>query len=202
MKKRTIVIIICIAIIACLGIIGTILLNKPKKEEKVNETESTKENPKTLVVYYSAQSHTEEVAKKIAKNLGADIFEIEPAEVYTDDDLDWTNENSRVNKEHNDESLRNIALKTTEVPNWDSYERVLIGYPIWWGIAAWPTDSFVKAVDFGNKTVYPFCTSMSSSLGESDDLLKAEAKGGDWKEGKRFSSNAGDDEIKEWTDSL
>lgn len=89
-----------------------------------------------LVDYYSAQSHTEVVAKKIAANLNADMFEIVPKEVYTSEDLNWSNEKSRVSREHDDESLRNVELKNTKVDNWDSYDTILIGYPIWWGVAA------------------------------------------------------------------
>ena len=72
-----------------------------------------------------------------------------------DDDLNWTDENSRVSREHADESLRDVELTTTEVENWDSYDTVFIGYPIWWGIAAWPVDGFVEANDFTGKDGHP-----------------------------------------------
>ena len=166
--------------------------------EENTETEAGK----TLVVYFSAQGHTEEVAHKIANNLNADIFEIEPVDEYSSDDLDWTDDNSRVTKEHEDESLRNIELVSTSVDNWDSYDTVLIGYPIWWGIAAWPVDTFVKANDFTGKTVIPFCTSSSSGLGDSGDLLAEEANSGNWLDGHRFRSNPSDSDINNWTDSL
>lgn len=91
---------------------------------------------KVLVVYYSASGNTARVAKDIADAANADVFEITPTEPYTSDDLDWTNEDSRVSKEHDDESLRDVPLTTTEVENWDQYDTVFIGYPIWWGIAA------------------------------------------------------------------
>ena len=165
-----------------------------------NNTET--EGGKTLVVYYSAQGHTEEVSKKIANNLGGDIFEIVPVNEYTSDDLNWTDENSRVSREHDDESLRNVELISTTVNNWDEYDTVLIGYPIWWGIAAWPVDTFVTANDFTGKTVIPFCTSASSGLGQSGDLLAEEAGTGNWLEGHRFSSNPSDSDINAWTDSL
>ena len=168
-----------------------------------NNTENTEtEGGKTLVVYYSAQGHTEEVAQKIANNLGADIFEIVPTDEYSSDDLDWTDSNSRVSREYEDESLRNIELVSTSVDNWDSYDTVLIGYPIWWGIAAWPVDTFVKVNDFTGKTVIPFCTSSSSGLGQSGDLLEEEANSGNWLEGHRFRSNPSDSDINEWTDSI
>ncbi len=167
-----------------------------------NEDNTTEGTGKTLVVYFSAQGHTEEVAQKIANNLGADIFELEPVDAYSSDDLDWTDSNSRVSQEHEDESLRNIELVSTSVENWDSYDTVLIGYPIWWGIAAWPVDTFVKSNDFTGKTVIPFCTSSSSGLGNSGDLLAEEANSGNWLDGQRFRSNPSDSDIKNWTDSL
>lgn len=157
---------------------------------------------KAIVVYFSAQNHTKNVANKIAANVGADIFEIEPVQAYTEDDLSWTNSESRVSREHNDEYLQTIELKSTTVPNWDEYKTVYIGYPIWWGGSAWPVDSFVKKVDFGDKTVIPFCTSHSSGLGTSDTDLKAKATGGNWQPGHRFSQDATGAEIKTWTDSL
>lgn len=151
----------------------------------------------------TAQSYfNEAVAKKIANNLDADIFEIVPKDVYTSDDLNWSNDKSRVSREHNDESLRNVELETTTVDNWDNYDTILIGYPIWWGIAAWPVNTFVKANDFTNKTVIPFCTSASSDIGNSGKLLENDAKGGKWLTGQRFSSSPSDNDIKEFTDSI
>lgn len=167
-----------------------------------NEDNTTAGTGKTLVVYFSAQGHTEEVANKIANNLGADIFELEPVDTYSSDDLDWTDSNSRVSQEHEDESLRNIELVSTSVENWEDYDTVLIGYPIWWGIAAWPVDTFVKSNDFTGKKVIPFCTSSSSGLGDSGDLLAEEANSGDWQDGHRFRSNPSDSDINNWTNSL
>ncbi len=146
------------------------------------------ESGKTLVVYYSATGSTRKVAEEIASELGADTFEITPVQTYTSDDLNWNNNNSRVSKEHNDESLRDVELTKVTPDNWESYDTVLIGYPIWWYIAAWPVNNFVKGNDFTGKTVIPFCTSASSGLGESGSLLQKMAGTGNWKEGQRFSS--------------
>ena len=157
---------------------------------------------KVLVVYYSASGNTERVAKDIADAAGADLFEITPTEVYTDDDLNWRNSDSRVSREHDDESLRDVPLTTTEVPDWDSYDTVFIGYPIWWGIAAWPVDNFVKANDFTGKTVIPFATSTSSGMGQSGNLLRDLAGTGDWQDGQRFRSNASADDAADWVSSL
>ena len=130
------------------------------------------ETGKTLVVYYSASGRTKTVAETIAETAGADMFEIVPDEPYTSEDLDWTNDDSRVSREHDNESLRDVELVKVTPDNWDSYDTILIGYPIWWGIAAWPVDNFVKGNDFSGKTVIPFCTSSSSGLGQSGTLLE------------------------------
>lgn len=129
-------------------------------------------------------------------------YEITPVEPYTSDDLNWTNSSSRVSREHDDESLRDIALTEITPADWDSYDTVLIGYPIWWGIAAWPVDNFVKGNDFTGKTVIPFCTSSSSGLGDSGNLLEEMAGAGDWQEGHRFSSGASDADAADWVASL
>lgn len=167
-----------------------------------SEPETQPETGKTLVVYYSASGNTERVAKDIAEAAGADLFEIVPTEVYTSDDLDWTNPDSRVSREHDDESLRDVPLTTTEVPDWDSYDTVFIGYPIWWGIAAWPVDTFVKNNDFTGKTVIPFATSSSFGMGQSGSLLADMAGTGEWQEGQRFSSGVSSDEVQSWVNGL
>ena len=95
-----------------------------------------------------------------------------------------------------------MELVAATVPDWKSYDTVFIGYPIWWGIAAWPVDSFVKANDFTGKTVVPFCTSSSSGLGESGELLAELAGTGDWLEGERFSSSVSEDAVQTWIENL
>lgn len=198
MNKKVIGIVVTLIILLLVAVSLFLILNKKSTKPETNQ----KGDGKTLVVFYSAQNHTRDVANKIADNLNADIFEITPEDKYTSADLDWTNDNSRVSKEHDDESLRNVKLVTTEVENWDNYETILIGYPIWWGVSAWPVDTFVKSNDFSGKTVIPFCTSASSSLGQSGELLKSIANSGNWLDGYRFSSNPSDSDIKAWTDSL
>ena len=167
-----------------------------------SEPETQPETGKTLVVYYSASGNTERVAKDIAEAAGADLFEIVPTEVYTSEDLNWTNSDSRVSREHDDESLRDVPLTTTEVPDWDSYDTVFIGYPIWWGIAAWPVDTFVKNNDFTGKTVIPFATSSTSGMGQSGSLLADMAGTGEWQEGQRFSSGVSGDDVQSWVNGL
>ena len=174
-------------------------------EENTEATETTETEAaanKTLVVYYSASGNTRRVAEAIAQAANTDLFEIVPTEVYTNEDLNWTNPNSRVSREHDDESLRDVPLTTTEVPDWDSYDTVLLGYPIWWGIAAWPVNNFVKANDFTGKTVIPFATSSSSGMGQSGGLLAEMANGGDWQQGQRFSSGASEADVQAWVNGL
>ena len=166
------------------------------------ETKIDTTGGKTLVVYYSATGSTEKVANYIKDAANADIFELEPVDKYTSDDLNWTDKSSRVNAEHDDEAKRDIKLKSTTVPNFDEYDTVFIGYPIWWGIAAWPVDNFVKNNDFTGKTVIPFCTSASSGLGDSGKLLSELAGTGDWQDGMRFRSGASESDVKAWIDGL
>ena len=173
-------------------------------EESAQETgtSDTSGAGNVLVVYYSATGNTENVANIIAETTGGDLFELEPVEPYTDEDLNYSDENSRVSREHEDESLRDVELASTTVDNWDSYDTVFIGYPIWWGIAAWPVDSFVENNDFTGKTVIPFATSASSGLGESGQLLAEMAGTGDWQEGMRFRSGVDEADVQEWVNGL
>ena len=170
-------------------------------ESSDNNTDSTS-NSKILVVYYSATGSTKAVAETIADTTGADLFEITPVDPYTSDDLNWTDDNSRVSVEHNDESKRDVPLTKTTPDNWTDYDTVFIGYPIWWGIAAWPVNNFVKGNDFSGKTVIPFCTSTSSGIGQSGDLLADMAGTGNWQDGERFSSGASSSKVESWVNGL
>ena len=157
---------------------------------------------KTLVVYFSATGNTERVAEVIADTTGGELFELEPVDPYTDEDLNYNDDNSRVSQEYADESLRNVELVADTVDDWQDVERIYIGYPVWWGIAAWPVNTFVEANDFTGKTVIPFCTSASSGLGDSGELLAELAGTGDWQEGMRFRSSVSDEDVAAWVESL
>lgn len=160
------------------------------------------ENANVLVVYFSATGNTGQVAEHIAAATGGDLFEIVPAEPYTSADLDWNDENSRVVYEYENPDARDTALTAYTPDNWADYDVVYIGYPIWWGIAAWPADSFVAANDFTGKTVIPFCTSSSSGLGQSGELLADLAGTGDWLEGQRFRSGVSREDVEAWIEGL
>lgn len=172
--------------------------SKSEASSKENDVDSGK----TLVVYYSASGNTQSVANYIVNYENADVFEIKPVKPYTDDDLNWTDDNSRVVIEHDNPDKRVVELEKNTVDNWDDYDTVFVGYPIWWGIAAWPIDDFIKSNDFTGKTVIPFCTSASSELGESGNLLSEMAGTGNWLEGKRFSSGASEKDVTDWLDTL
>lgn len=170
--------------------------------EEDRESAVETEKGKTLVVYYSASGNTEKAAGYIAEAEGADLLKLEPTEPYSNTDLNWTDDDSRVVYEHDNPEAREIELAVSTVENWDSYDTIFIGYPIWWGIAAWPVDGFVKSNDFSGKTVIPFCTSSTSGLGESGQLLEEMAGTGNWLEGERFSSGVSEEEIQSWLEGL
>ena len=159
---------------------------------------------KTLVVYYSATGRTERVAKVIAKERQADIMKLVPNPAYTEADLDYNDKNSRVSREHDDASLREkIQLQKAVPDNWASYDTIFLGYPIWWSIAAWPVDAFVKANDFTGKNVVTFATAYSSPLGNSGKLLAEMAGGkGNWQDGMCFTGSLDDAKVVEWVRSL
>lgn len=178
--------------------------NAPADTSKSTDenTQDTNTNSKILVVYYSATGSTKAVAETIADAIGADLFEITPVDPYTSDDLNWTNGNSRVSVEHDDESKRYVSLTKTTPNNWADYDTVFIGYPIWWGIAAWPVNNFITGNDFTGKTVIPFCTSASSGLGQSGELLAEMAGTGNWLDGERFSSSTSSGNVESWVNGL
>ena len=166
------------------------------------ETQPDGDAGDVLVVYFSGTGNTEAVAQTIASTLDADLFELEPADPYTDEDLDWTVDGSRVNQKHENEALQAVELTADTVENWEEYDTVFIGYPIWWGIAAWPVNDFIQANDFTGKTVVPFCTSASSGLGQSAERLEQMAGSGTWLEGRRFSQSPSQQEVQSWVESL
>ena len=190
-----------LSLVGCSGAAGTssapeapAASSQPPAEESTpaSQAESTSGTPggKTLVVYY------------IAQVTGGDLFALEPVEPYTTEDLNYSNEDSRVSYEHENPAARQVELTASTVENWEEYDTIFLGYPIWWGIAAWPVDGFIEANDFTGKTVIPFCTSASSGLGESGQLLAEMAGTGNWLEGQRFSSSVSQEDIQAWVESL
>ena len=180
--------------------VATILRNYLTMEE-AGEPEAPA-GSRVLVAYFSATGNTEAVAGYIAQATGGDLFEITPADPYTADDLNWTDENSRVVYEYENPDERDTELAADTPDGWEDYDVIFLGYPIWWYDAAWPVDGFVEANDFTGKTVIPFCTSSSSGLGESGSRLAELADAGDWLEGQRFPSSASQADVEAWVDGL
>lgn len=170
-------------------------------EDSTPESVESKDG-KTLVVYYSATGNTADAANYIASATGGDMFEIVPVDDYTDQDLSYNDDNSRVAYEHEHPEDRNIELVKSAVEKWEEYDTVFVGYPIWWGSAAWPIDTFIQANDFTGKTVIPFCTSASSGIGDSGRQLEEMAGTGEWLEGQRFSSGVSENDVQSWIDGL
>ena len=153
-----------------------------------------------LVAYFSATGNTRAVAEKIAALTGGDLYEIVPAQPYTNEDLDWRNSQSRSSQEMDDPDARpEIAGSPVEM---DGYGTLYLGYPIWHGQAPRILSTFVESCDLEGVRVIPFCTSGSSGIGSSANSLAEQAGGGAWLEGRRFDSGVPDSELQAWIDSL
>ena len=154
---------------------------------------------KVLVAVFSASGVTENVGREIAEIAGGDFFEIEPMEKYTSADLNWNNRKSRSSVEMNDKSAR-PEIKN-KVADMDSYDTVIVGFPIWWGVAPRIIETFLESYDFSGKTILPFCTSGGSGVGRSDKELHKNVSS-DVKWGKGVQINRPDaNAIKRWLES-
>lgn len=137
-----------------------------------DSTDAASGDGNVLVVYYSATGNTEAAANYIADATGGDLFELEPVEPYTDEDLNYSDENSRVSQEYADESLREVELVSTEVENWDSYDTVFIGYPNWNADLPMPLYTFLEEYDLSGKTIIPFTTHGGSGFSGTIDTIQ------------------------------
>ena len=173
--------------------------SEPEPETAAPEAPVEPESGKTLVVYFSASGNTKAVAEVIAKTVGADTYELTPAEPYTSADLNWTDENSRVNREHNDPSHRTALAGT---PDLSGYDTIFLGSPLWWREAPSIVWNFVENADLSGKTMIPFCTSTSSPFGSSGDTLKGMAPNANWLAGERFGENLNESAVTQWVNSL
>ena len=151
---------------------------------------------KALVAYFSASGATKGVAERLAKGIGADLFEIEPAVPYTSADLDWTNKKSRSTIEMNDRACRPAIA--SEVADMARYDVVFVGFPVWWYREPSIIDTFMEQYDFTGKTVIPFATSGGSQLGDSARNLQALVSGAKVVEGRRFAARASEKELADW----
>ena len=156
---------------------------------------------KILVAYFSASGNTKVVAEGAAKTLGADLYELMPAQPYTEDDMNYRDKSSRVFREHEDAN-RHTALADPTPEKFADYDVVLIGAPMWWHEAAWPINDFLTKNDFTGKTVVPFVTSSSDPLGDSGKKMEALAGTGKWQQGMRFSGGAAKSDVETWAKGL
>ncbi len=151
---------------------------------------------KNLVVYFSASGVTEKLAKRLAEAIGSDIFEIVPRQKYTDKDLDWTDKNSRSSKEMADVNSRPEIVGKVE--DFNGYDNIFIGFPIWWYREPSVVDTFLEQYDFKNKRIIPFATSGGSGMGETYKYIQSVAKNAVVEKGKRFSGNSDSRELLLW----
>ena len=156
------------------------------------------ESHKVLVAYFSATGSTKAIAEHLQTALNADLYEIVPQQPYTAADLDY-NTDCRANREQNDASARPAISGSADV---SAYDTVFIGYPIWWGQAPKIIYTFLESHDFSGKTIVPFCTSGSSSIGGSLSGIRPLAPNANWLSGQRFSGGASQSAVQSWVDSL
>ena len=160
------------------------------------------ETGKTLVLYFSASGNTKAVAEVIAKTVGADTYELTPAEPYTSADLNWTDENSRVNREHNDPSHRTALAGT---PDLSGYDTIFLGYPLWWREAPSIVWNFVENTDLSGKTMIPFCVHGGSGFSGTVRTLRQLEPGAEVLDGLTISRNSiggAEQEIVTWVNGL
>ena len=182
------------------GMPETAAENGKADDEAESEAANEAEETKILVAYFSATNTTEGVAEMIAGSLSADIYEIIPEQPYTDDDLNYHDDNSRSTIEMNDSSARPAISGSVE--DMEQYDIVFIGFPIWWGQAPRIVSTFMESYSFEGKTVIPFCTSASSGLGSSGKDLEELTDGAQWLEGKRFGGGVSEADVRAWIEEL
>ena len=154
---------------------------------------------KVLVAVFSASGVTKRVGEEIARVVGGDFFEIVPKEKYSSADLNYMNSRSRSSLEMKDPSTRpEIAGTVTDI---DSYDAVIIGFPIWWGVAPRIIETFLESYDFSGKTILPFCTSGGSCVGRSDTALHKNVSGNvKWADGVQIN-RPDESRIRNWLET-
>ena len=153
-----------------------------------------------LVAYFSASGTTRKVAEKLAKAIGADIFEIKPEVPYTKADLNWLSKKSRSSVEMSDTSCRPAIAES--IDNMADYDTVFVGFPVWWYREPSIIDTFMESYDFTGKTVVTFCTSGGSGLGESVANMQALAPGAKLGIGERFKGRVSEEELAAWASTF
>ena len=170
-----------------------------KKEEQKNTKEDKNIVEKnSVVLYFSATGTTKKIASRISSKSGSELIEIVPKVAYTSDDLNY-NSDCRANREQNDSSARPEIKNNIDI---SKYDIVYLGYPIWWGTNPKIILTLLDSYDFTGKTIVPFCTSGSTGISESVNNLRNYNSKLDIKDGKRFDSNASDEEIIDFINNI
>ena len=170
-------------------------------ESETAESSFTPTDSNILVACFSATGNTWPLAQYAAEYLNADLFRIEPEEPYTDADLNYNNNNSRANKEMNDDTSRPALAATVE--NMAQYDTVILAFPIWWGQAPRIIETFIESHDLSGKTVLCFCTSGSSGYGRTGSILSALTDDSvTWLEGHRFSASTSAEQMQQWLQEM
>ena len=157
---------------------------------------------KTLVAYFSASGVTARVAKALAEAAGADLYEIRPQQPYTPADLDWNDKNSRSSREMSGRAPH-PALADHDA-SIAAYDRILLGFPIWWGVAPTVVNTFLEAYDFTGKQIALFATSGGSGIGRTAAALAPSCPGAEIRVGasRLFNGPVRMGELKAWAESL
>ena len=158
---------------------------------------------RSIVVYFSCTGNTKAVAEEVAAQTGSELHEIVPEEPYTEEDLNYNNDNCRANIEMNDPESRPAISNTIE--NFSEYDTIYIGYPIWWGSLPRIMNTFLDTYDFSGKTIVPFCTSGSSSISQSVSVIREAEPEAQIKKGLQISSAGADDssyEVRKWLEEI
>lgn len=172
-------------------------LTEDQNSNEPNEENINNNDRKVAIIYFSATGTTEKVAGYIKDATDGNLIEIIPKEEYTDNDLNYGNNNSRATKEQNDSSARPEMKNTI---NTDNYDVIFLGYPIWWGDVPKIILTFLDSHNLDGKTVIPFCTSGSTGIENSMNTLKNYNKNIKWIDGKRLSTS--ESEAKNWVNGL
>lgn len=151
---------------------------------------------KTLVAYFSASGVTENRAKQLASAAGADLFEIRPVKKYTREDLDWTNKRSRSTVESQNPDARPAIAKKVE--NLDQYDKVAVGFPVWWYTAPRIINTFLEENDLSGKAVYIFATSGGSGADKCMKDLKKQYPAVDFRSAKLLNGAVNSESLKNW----
>lgn len=142
---------------------------------------------RTLVAYFSATGTTAGVARRMAKEIGADLYEIRPKEPYTERDLDWTNKKSRSTVEMNDEGSRPELAEA--VPDVSGYDTILLGFPVWWYVEPRIVDTFLDAAGIDGKRIATFATSGGSDVAGCVSHMRSLHPEAVWEKGKLLNSD-------------